>query len=158
MAPLASNPNAYLIPSSSGTPQGVDCLRERPPSLRLEHLPLSSQNPPSSPASHRDLVCTRAYASAKACDTMNYNVSATLNAMRLLSKPSLCLPHQTVSTFNDLPIPLDKGLQAEGRKANIKAVVLDKDDCFAYPDETAVYDPYKVCALTVLASHPRLGL
>lgn len=72
---------------------------------------------------------------------MNFNISASLNVSRLLLKPSLCLPHHSVSTFNDLPIPLDRGLQ----KANIKAVVLDKDDCFAYPGAKEVYAPYKVC-------------
>ncbi|KGQ05986.1 import inner membrane translocase subunit tim-22 [Beauveria bassiana D1-5] len=65
---------------------------------------------------------------------MNLNLSASLNATRLLFKPSICLPHHTVSTFNDLPIPLDSVLHARGLKANIRAVVLDKDDCFAYPD------------------------
>jgi phosphatidylglycerophosphatase GEP4 len=78
---------------------------------------------------------------------MNLNLSASLNIFKLLFKPSLCLPHHTASTFNELPIPLDKGLQATGRKANIKAVVLDKDDCFAYPDSIEVYPAYKVPVL-----------
>lgn len=75
---------------------------------------------------------------------MNLNLSASLNATRLLFKPSTCLPHHTVSTFNDLPIPLDSVLHARGLQANIRAVVLDKDDCFAYPDAKHVYEPYKV--------------
>ncbi|KAG6017131.1 hypothetical protein E4U54_008245 [Claviceps lovelessii] len=75
---------------------------------------------------------------------MNLNLSASLNATRLLFKPSICLPHCTVSTFNDLPIPLDKGLLKVGHpKSDIRAVVLDKDDCFAYPDAKEVYRPYK---------------
>ncbi|EGX89460.1 hypothetical protein CCM_07712 [Cordyceps militaris CM01] len=74
---------------------------------------------------------------------MNLNLSASLHATRLLFKPSLCLPHHTVSTFNDLPIPLDSALHARGLQANIRAVVLDKDDCFAYPDAKEVYEPYK---------------
>ncbi|ODA79834.1 hypothetical protein RJ55_05430 [Drechmeria coniospora] len=74
---------------------------------------------------------------------MNLNLSASLNVTKLLFKPGLCLPHHTVATFNDLPIPLDKGLQAAGRQSDIKAVVLDKDDCFAYPDARDVYEPYK---------------
>ncbi|OAQ96231.1 hypothetical protein LLEC1_02862 [Akanthomyces lecanii] len=74
---------------------------------------------------------------------MNLNLSASLNATRLLFKPSTCLPHHTVSTFNDLPIPLDSALHARGLQANIRAVVLDKDDCFAYPDAKHVYEPYK---------------
>lgn len=76
---------------------------------------------------------------------MNLNLSASLNISRLIFKPSLCLPHHTVPTFNDLPIPLEKGLRKDGRKVEIKAVVLDKDDCFAYPDAIEVYGSYKVC-------------
>lgn len=75
---------------------------------------------------------------------MNLNLSASLNVFKLLSNPSLCLPHATVSTFNDLPIPLEKALVKEGRRADIKAVILDKDDCFAYPDSNVVHGPYKV--------------
>ncbi|KAM3505671.1 hypothetical protein MY10362_002823 [Beauveria mimosiformis] len=91
-------------------------------------------------ASHR----SQASLSSIVCITaMNLNLSASLNATRLLFKPSICLPHHTVSTFNDLPIPLDSVLHARGLKANIRAVVLDKDDCFAYPDAKEVYGPYK---------------
>ncbi|KAF1735108.1 Phosphatidylglycerophosphatase GEP4, mitochondrial [Beauveria bassiana] len=85
-------------------------------------------------SNHITIVCITA---------MNLNLSASLNATRLLFKPSICLPHHTVSTFNDLPIPLDSVLHARGLKANIRAVVLDKDDCFAYPDAKEVYGPYK---------------
>lgn len=90
----------------------------------------------------------------QACDTfnerireenMNLNLSASLNVFRLLAKPSLCLPHATVSTFNDLPIPLDSAFDKDGqRRANIRAVVLDKDDCFAFPESNEVYADYKV--------------
>ena len=75
---------------------------------------------------------------------MNLNLSASLNASRLLFKPGLCLPHHTVSTFNDLPIPLDKAFSQSSRKVDIRAVVLDKDDCFAVPDSNEVYEPYRV--------------
>lgn len=34
------------------------------------------------------------------------------------------MPQLTVPTFNDLPLPIN---------SNIKAVVLDKDNCFAIP-------------------------
>ncbi|KAG6037432.1 hypothetical protein E4U41_005096 [Claviceps citrina] len=74
---------------------------------------------------------------------MNLNLSASLNASRLLFQPSICLPHYTASTFNDLPIPLDRGLHRLGHKSDIRAVVLDKDDCFAYPDAREVHAPYK---------------
>ncbi|KAF4584502.1 HAD-superfamily phosphatase [Ophiocordyceps camponoti-floridani] len=74
---------------------------------------------------------------------MNPNVSASFNIWRLLLKPGLCLPHHTAATFNDLPIPLDAALRENGREASIKAVVLDKDDCFASPSANQVYEPYK---------------
>ncbi|KAF4120580.1 phosphatidylglycerophosphatase GEP4 [Geosmithia morbida] len=65
----------------------------------------------------------------------NLNLSASLNVVRILFKPGLCLPHHTISNFADLPIPLDKALHSNGHgSAQVRAVVLDKDDCFAYPD------------------------
>ncbi|KAK7430326.1 hypothetical protein QQZ08_003074 [Neonectria magnoliae] len=85
---------------------------------------------------------------------MNLNLSASLNITRLFFKPSLCLPHHTVATFNDLPIPLDKVFQKNGRKADIKAVILDKDDCFAYPDSKEVYGPYKARFEELKAAYP----
>ena len=75
---------------------------------------------------------------------MNINLSGSLNIFKLFAKPSLCLPHCTVPTFNELPIPLTKALEKDGRKVNIKAVVLDKDDCFAVPQTNEVYGPYRV--------------
>jgi hypothetical protein len=76
--------------------------------------------------------------------TMNLNLSASVNIFKLLAKPSLCLPHATISTFEHLPVPLDQLLAQKGRAVDIRAVVLDKDDCFAYPDKSEVYDAYKV--------------
>lgn len=70
------------------------------------------------------------------------NVSATLNFFRLIRQPSLCLPHATVPTFNDLPVPLTNAFGS--LKPDIRAVVLDKDNCFAVPKEHAVYKPYAV--------------
>jgi phosphatidylglycerophosphatase GEP4 len=74
---------------------------------------------------------------------MNLNLSASLNIFRLIAKPSLCLPHATVSTFNDIPIPIDSAFEKAGRHVDIKAVVLDKDDCFAYPESSDVFSAYK---------------
>lgn len=74
------------------------------------------------------------------------NVSATLNAFRLLRNPSLCLPHATISIFNDLPLPLSTAFG--NAEADVRAVVLDKDNCFAVPKENVVYQPYIVgCVL-----------
>lgn len=75
---------------------------------------------------------------------MNLNLSGTLNIFRLFARPSLCLPQHTVSTFNDLPIPLNRAFEGTNRKADIRAVVLDKDDCFAVPHTNEVHPPYKV--------------
>lgn len=76
---------------------------------------------------------------------MNLNLSASLNVFKLISNPSLCLPHAVVPTFKDLPIPLDSAFQKQGAKVDIKAIVLDKDDCFAVPETNEVYNQYQVC-------------
>jgi len=82
------------------------------------------------------------------------NISGTLNLFRLLREPTLCLPQHTVSTFNHLPIPLSKAFPrkngADGQKeADIQAVVLDKDNCFAVPHTNEIYKPYEV-GVTIL--------
>jgi phosphatidylglycerophosphatase GEP4 len=76
-------------------------------------------------------------------DMNTLNVSATLNVFRLLTRPTLCLPHATVSTFNHLPIPLNKAF-GKYEKVDIKAVVLDKDNCFAIPNSNEIHKPYNV--------------
>ena len=75
---------------------------------------------------------------------MNFNLSASVNIFKLLARPALCLPHATIATFNDLPVPLDQLFAQNGIPVDIKAIVLDKDDCFAYPDRNEVYGDYKV--------------
>ena len=70
------------------------------------------------------------------------NLSGTLNAFRVLFTPGLCLPHHTISTFNDLPIPLSKAIKRGEKEADIRAVILDKDNCFAIPHHNEVYPPY----------------
>ncbi|OCK93190.1 HAD-superfamily phosphatase [Cenococcum geophilum 1.58] len=72
------------------------------------------------------------------------NISGTLNVFRLIRDPTLCLPHHTVSTFNHLPVPLSKAFATrDGEKGvDIRAVVLDKDNCFAVPHKNEVYMPY----------------
>ena len=74
------------------------------------------------------------------------NISGTLNVFRLIREPALCLPQHTVSTFNHLPVPLSKAFpKRDGEKeVDIKAVVLDKDNCFAVPHTNEVYKPYHV--------------
>jgi hypothetical protein len=74
------------------------------------------------------------------------NISGTLNVFRLIANPTLCLPQHTVSTFNNLPVPLSKAFpKKDGEKeVDIKAVVLDKDNCFAIPHTNEVHKPYTV--------------
>ncbi|QLL33156.1 hypothetical protein HG536_0E00660 [Torulaspora globosa] len=62
------------------------------------------------------------------------NASGTLNFFRLIWNPRLCMPHIWIATFNDLPVPIN---------ASIKAVVLDKDNCFAYPEDNKVWPAYR---------------
>ncbi|KUI60815.1 Phosphatidylglycerophosphatase GEP4, mitochondrial [Cytospora mali] len=87
---------------------------------------------------------------------MNLNLSASLNIFKLLANPSLCLPHATISTFKDLPIPLNLAFEKKGQaaKVDIKAVVLDKDDCFAYPETNEVYKPYHERFDALRAAYP----
>lgn len=75
------------------------------------------------------------------------NVSATLNAFKLLVKPYSCLPHATVPTFDCISLPISRNLTLAngGQEPDIRAVVLDKDNCFAKPKENIVYKPYVVC-------------
>lgn len=75
---------------------------------------------------------------------LTLNVSASLNVFRLIANPSLCLPHHTVPTFNHLPIPLSNAFNKDGKRVDIRAVVLDKDNCFAVPKQNEVYKPYAV--------------
>lgn len=73
-----------------------------------------------------------------------FNLSATVNALRVLKTPNLCYPHLTIDTFNDLPVPLGKGIQNGEKHVDIRAVILDKDNCFAVPHSLEVFPSYKV--------------
>lgn len=74
------------------------------------------------------------------------NISATLNFFKLIQNPSLCLPQATISTFNHLPIPLSTVFvtQQHEEKPDIRAIVLDKDNCFAKSKENTIYKEYEV--------------
>ncbi|KAL8741127.1 MAG: hypothetical protein Q9190_006235 [Brigantiaea leucoxantha] len=69
------------------------------------------------------------------------NVSASLNFFKLIRNPALCLPHATIPTFNDLPVPLSALFGAAN--PDIRAVILDKDNCFARSKENVIYEPYR---------------
>ncbi|KAL6721590.1 hypothetical protein ACLMJK_000694 [Lecanora helva] len=88
------------------------------------------------------------------------NVSATLNAVKLLVKPSLCLPHATIASFDKLPIAISEFLSTADHigKPDIRAIVLDKDNCFAKPKENAIYGPYTDHFLALQSAFPHLNL
>ena len=74
------------------------------------------------------------------------NVSATVNVLRLFANPSLCLPHHTIATFDHLPIPLSAAFASSEKghtRPDIRAVVIDKDNCFAVPKSNVVHPPYQ---------------
>lgn len=77
------------------------------------------------------------------------NVPAILNLFKVIRDPALCLPHYTVNTFDQLPVPLSKAFSAfrqreNGKPVEIKVVVLDKDNCFAAPHTNTIYPAYSV--------------
>jgi hypothetical protein len=80
-------------------------------------------------------------------DLRTFNLSGTLSALSLLFRPSQCIPQAVVRNFNDLPLPLSRAFDNDTRfgKVNIRAVVLDKDDCFARPGENDIAPEFKVC-------------
>jgi len=71
------------------------------------------------------------------------NLSGTLNAFKLLFNPGLCLPHCSISTFNDIPVPLSRAFRHGEKEADIRVVILDKDNCFAIPHQDGIHPPYR---------------
>lgn len=65
-----------------------------------------------------------------------FNLSATLNIARLALNPQLCMPHLVIPTFNNLPVPIYIP------DSKIKAIVLDKDNCFAKAHDDKVWPEY----------------
>ncbi|ODV61962.1 phosphatidylglycerophosphatase [Ascoidea rubescens DSM 1968] len=68
------------------------------------------------------------------------NISATLNSIRLLFNPNLALPHQVCNDFNSIKVPIGQFIIQNQPK--IKAIVLDKDNCFAEKGDDKVYAGY----------------
>jgi phosphatidylglycerophosphatase GEP4 len=72
----------------------------------------------------------------------NLNLSGSLNILRLFVNPTLCLPHHTVSSFDKIPVPLSEAFgtnKNNDKKPDIRAIVLDKDNCFAIPHQNEVF-------------------
>jgi phosphatidylglycerophosphatase GEP4 len=80
------------------------------------------------------------------------NLSGTINAFRLFYAPKLARPHVILDTFNDLNFPLSKCITTNIRQnyrvdippPDIRAVVIDKDNCFAEPHSLKIWPEYKV--------------
>jgi len=70
------------------------------------------------------------------------NLSGTLNAFRLLHHPTFFLPHHTIPTFDSLPLPPFPPTTPSQKAPSIRALVLDKDNCFAAPKTTSIHPPY----------------
>lgn len=88
-------------------------------------------------------------------DIAQMNVSAIVNVLRLSANPSLCLPHHTIATFDQLPVPLSKAFKKDGEKGpDIRAVVLDKDNCFAVPKQNTVFPAYQSKFDELRAAYP----
>ncbi|SCU81943.1 LANO_0B04632g1_1 [Lachancea nothofagi CBS 11611] len=77
------------------------------------------------------------------------NISATLNVLRLFLNPKLCIPQAEVANFSQLPVPIGP---------SVKAVVLDKDNCFAYPHENEVWPEYEKTWLKLKQAYPNASL
>ncbi|CAK9440167.1 uncharacterized protein LODBEIA_P42670 [Lodderomyces beijingensis] len=84
-----------------------------------------------------------------------FNLSATLNASRLLYNPALCLPHLTASSFDQLTIPFQIPDRPDVR---IKGVVLDKDNCFARDHDDKVWPNYEQAWKKLTDTYPARNL
>jgi phosphatidylglycerophosphatase GEP4 len=80
------------------------------------------------------------------------NLSGTINTFRLLYAPRLARPHVVLSQFSDLTFPLKNCISANVRmkygieipEPDIRAVVIDKDNCIARPHSLELWPAYKV--------------
>ncbi|KAI5842295.1 mitochondrial PGP phosphatase [Tricharina praecox] len=82
---------------------------------------------------------------------MPFNLSATVSVLRCLKNPALLYPQCTIATFDQLPYPLSSAFPG---KPDIRAVVLDKDNCFATPYSLEVYPAYTKTFTRLRAEFP----
>lgn len=87
------------------------------------------------------------------------NIPAVAGIFKALYSPHICLPHQTISHLSQLQIPVSKAFShyphpSSGEKVrdvDIRAVVLDKDNCFAVAGTNEI-DPSCKDAISALKS------
>ncbi|KAF2859957.1 HAD-superfamily phosphatase [Piedraia hortae CBS 480.64] len=75
------------------------------------------------------------------------NLSGSAHFFRLFTNPSLCLPHYTIHTFDQLPVPLFP-------EKDIRAIILDKDNCFAQKKTNTIHPPYRQKFEQLRAAYP----
>jgi len=87
------------------------------------------------------------------------NLSGTINTFRLVYAPKLARPHVILSQFNELTFPLSRCIVNNVKRQygvdvpepDIRAVVIDKDNCISKPHSLEVWPAYKVI-------HPEIDL
>ena len=79
------------------------------------------------------------------------NLSGTINTFRLLYAPRLARPHVVLSQFSELTFPLGKCIATNIKKKygvdvqpDVRAVVIDKDNCIARPHSLEIWPAYSV--------------
>jgi phosphatidylglycerophosphatase GEP4 len=84
-------------------------------------------------------------------DQEKMNLSGTINAFRLLYAPKLARPHVVLNQFSDLTFPLGKCIATNIKKRygvdvqpDIRAVVIDKDNCISKAHSLEIWPAYKV--------------
>jgi phosphatidylglycerophosphatase GEP4 len=80
------------------------------------------------------------------------NLSGTINTFRLLYAPRLARPHVVLNQFSELTFPLGQSIKANVKRLHgvdvpepdIRAVVIDKDNCISRPHALEVWPSYQV--------------
>lgn len=74
------------------------------------------------------------------------NLPGLVQGLACVFRPSRLLPSITVDEFSDLPQNIADALKQVTRdeKIDIRALVLDKDNCFARPLTTEIWPKYQV--------------
>ncbi|KAG5513679.1 hypothetical protein PMAC_000717 [Pneumocystis sp. 'macacae'] len=77
------------------------------------------------------------------------NIKAIFPSICALFRPSLLLPHITVETFAHIPNHLSNSLKNSVKwphlhlDVDIRAIVIDKDNCISIPKKLELYNAYK---------------
>ncbi|CAI5760678.1 unnamed protein product [Candida verbasci] len=77
-----------------------------------------------------------------------FNLSATLNFSKILYNPSLVLPTVTISSFDQLKLPIN----------GIKGIVLDKDNCISKDHDDKIWPSYSAKWSQLTSLYPKENL